>query len=221
MTDVPLDPLFRRARIPAEQTRGYESKEETRATVLNEAQAACHNRIDEIERLVTRLQIRSEVQAIINQRAQMAYQTPLNAHPRPLGRAVRLNRTNPACAIHRKKCTHPSGRLPTPRKEQPKPRNTRPRKRTNTLLHRRMTACTPFFASSQQRQFLAAKTVLQTAKRSRARCAKRLNMAIRGDRAWFQRERGTTIPATTTEQRHGGEAPDAYRSTPAEKMVAE
>ncbi|KAG2329417.1 hypothetical protein Bca52824_000597 [Brassica carinata] len=39
-------------------------EEDTRAAVLNEAQAACNNRTDELERLVARLQIRSKVQAI-------------------------------------------------------------------------------------------------------------------------------------------------------------
>lgn len=37
---------------------------ETRAAVLNEAQAACNNQIDELKHLVARLQVRSEVQAI-------------------------------------------------------------------------------------------------------------------------------------------------------------
>lgn len=41
-------------------------EEETRAAVLNEVQAVCNNRIDELEHLVARLQIRSEVQAIKN-----------------------------------------------------------------------------------------------------------------------------------------------------------
>ncbi|KAF2610119.1 hypothetical protein F2Q70_00011364 [Brassica cretica] len=36
---------------------------EIRAAVTNEAQAACHNRIDELESLVVRLQIRSELRA--------------------------------------------------------------------------------------------------------------------------------------------------------------
>lgn len=49
---------------------------EIRAAVINEAHAACHNRIDELERLVARLQIRSEVQAIRIQRSQTTNQTP-------------------------------------------------------------------------------------------------------------------------------------------------
>lgn len=55
-------------------------EEETQAAVLNEAQAACHNRIDELEHLVARLQVRSEVQAIKTQRIQTVNQTPLNEH---------------------------------------------------------------------------------------------------------------------------------------------
>ncbi|KAL0734069.1 hypothetical protein Bca4012_010279 [Brassica carinata] len=55
-------------------------EEETQATVLNEAQATCNNRIDELEGLVARLQIRSEFQAIRNQRIQAVDQTSLNTH---------------------------------------------------------------------------------------------------------------------------------------------
>ncbi|KAL0713415.1 hypothetical protein Bca4012_020393 [Brassica carinata] len=39
-------------------------QEGVRAAVVNEAQAACHNQIDELECLVARLQTRSEVQAL-------------------------------------------------------------------------------------------------------------------------------------------------------------
>ncbi|KAL0715356.1 hypothetical protein Bca4012_064678 [Brassica carinata] len=55
-------------------------EEKTRAAVLNEAQTTCNNRIDELERLVARLQVRSEVQAIRIQRTQTADQAPLNTH---------------------------------------------------------------------------------------------------------------------------------------------
>lgn len=61
---------------------------EIRATVTNEAQAACHNRIDELESLVVRLQIRSEVQAIRSQRSQMTNQTPQNENRREMTAAL-------------------------------------------------------------------------------------------------------------------------------------
>ncbi|KAF3604426.1 hypothetical protein F2Q69_00034134 [Brassica cretica] len=49
-----------------------------RAAAINEVHAACHNRIDELERRVARLQNRSEVQAIRIRSSQMTNIPPAN-----------------------------------------------------------------------------------------------------------------------------------------------
>ncbi|KAG2311939.1 hypothetical protein Bca4012_026452 [Brassica carinata] len=61
---------------------------EIRTAVLNEAQAACNNRIDELEQLVARLQVRSEVQATRIQRTRTADRTLANTHRQEMTAAL-------------------------------------------------------------------------------------------------------------------------------------